>query len=178
MSDISQGPGWWQASDGKWYPPQPGPLAAPLPVYQPARSTGMNGCLIAFLVVLGVGAVGLIVTVIVAAVAVDNVDEQIADEEAREGQDVEVTGCEVGEFGNLTATLQVTNNSSEPSTYLIEVVFETRNGSRQIDSGIVSVNELRPGQSTEVDAVGTAIPPPDPPPGFTCDVADVQRFAS
>lgn len=29
MSDTSQGPGWWQASDGKWYPPaereQPGP---------------------------------------------------------------------------------------------------------------------------------------------------------
>jgi hypothetical protein len=23
MSDISQGPGWWQAADGKWYPPQP-----------------------------------------------------------------------------------------------------------------------------------------------------------
>lgn len=30
MSDVSQGPGWWQASDGKWYPPResdepPGP---------------------------------------------------------------------------------------------------------------------------------------------------------
>lgn len=23
MSDVSQAPGWWQASDGKWYPPQP-----------------------------------------------------------------------------------------------------------------------------------------------------------
>ena len=22
MSDVSQGPGWWQASDGKWYEPQ------------------------------------------------------------------------------------------------------------------------------------------------------------
>jgi hypothetical protein len=22
MSDMAQGPGWWQASDGKWYPPQ------------------------------------------------------------------------------------------------------------------------------------------------------------
>jgi uncharacterized RDD family membrane protein YckC len=25
MSDVSQGPGWWQASDGKWYPPQSQP---------------------------------------------------------------------------------------------------------------------------------------------------------
>ena len=23
MSDASQGPGWWQAADGKWYPPAP-----------------------------------------------------------------------------------------------------------------------------------------------------------
>jgi hypothetical protein len=22
VSDVSNGPGWWQASDGKWYPPQ------------------------------------------------------------------------------------------------------------------------------------------------------------
>lgn len=29
MSDTSQGPGWWLASDGKWYPPQPGPTATP-----------------------------------------------------------------------------------------------------------------------------------------------------
>lgn len=29
MSDISQGPGWWQASDGKWYPPEQAPGGAP-----------------------------------------------------------------------------------------------------------------------------------------------------
>jgi hypothetical protein len=30
MSDTSQGPGWWLASDGKWYPPElwTGPLSA------------------------------------------------------------------------------------------------------------------------------------------------------
>lgn len=30
MSDTSQGPGWWQASDGKWYPPEQAPGAAPV----------------------------------------------------------------------------------------------------------------------------------------------------
>ena len=30
MSDISQGPGWWQASDGKWYDPRLAP-----PGYEP-----------------------------------------------------------------------------------------------------------------------------------------------
>jgi cation transport ATPase len=33
MSDVSNGPGWWQASDGKWYPPeqQPGYQASSRP---------------------------------------------------------------------------------------------------------------------------------------------------
>jgi uncharacterized RDD family membrane protein YckC len=29
MSDSSQGPGWWQASDGKWYPPEATSSPAP-----------------------------------------------------------------------------------------------------------------------------------------------------
>jgi len=28
-ADSSQGPGWWQASDGKWYPPEQTPAVAP-----------------------------------------------------------------------------------------------------------------------------------------------------
>jgi hypothetical protein len=40
MSDMPQGSGWWQASDGKWYPPElrPGPAEPapqPTPVTQP-----------------------------------------------------------------------------------------------------------------------------------------------
>jgi hypothetical protein len=37
MSDVSQGPGWWQASDGKWYPPELHPHYAPPP--PPAAAT-------------------------------------------------------------------------------------------------------------------------------------------
>ena len=38
MSDTSQGPGWWQASDGKWYPPEQAPG------YQaPAGGAGAGG---------------------------------------------------------------------------------------------------------------------------------------
>lgn len=29
MSEQQQGPGWWQASDGRWYPPEQAPSAAP-----------------------------------------------------------------------------------------------------------------------------------------------------
>ncbi|MCL4423034.1 MAG: DUF4234 domain-containing protein [Actinobacteria bacterium] len=31
MSDVSQGPGWWQATDGRWYPPENHPQYQPPP---------------------------------------------------------------------------------------------------------------------------------------------------
>ena len=39
MSDVSQGPGWWQATDGKWYPP----VQAQLPVSPPPTPPGPPG---------------------------------------------------------------------------------------------------------------------------------------
>ena len=35
MSDVSQGPGWWVASDGKWYPPELHPNFASAPPPHP-----------------------------------------------------------------------------------------------------------------------------------------------
>jgi hypothetical protein len=37
LSDASQGPGWWQASDGKWYPPEQAPG------YEPGDAAGAAG---------------------------------------------------------------------------------------------------------------------------------------
>ncbi len=46
MSDVAQGPGWWQANDGRWYPPQPAQpsLGAPLvpPATGPSTYPGMQ----------------------------------------------------------------------------------------------------------------------------------------
>jgi hypothetical protein len=39
MSDQAQGPGWWQASDGKWYPPEQRP-ARPEPETRAATGPG------------------------------------------------------------------------------------------------------------------------------------------
>lgn len=39
MSDVSQGPGWWQAADGKWYPPQAGAPAGGVGVGPAKTST-------------------------------------------------------------------------------------------------------------------------------------------
>ena len=45
MSDTAQGPGWWLASDGKWYPPElwTGPPAAGPAVAGPAPSSAPAG---------------------------------------------------------------------------------------------------------------------------------------
>jgi hypothetical protein len=40
MSDTSQGPGWWIASDGKWYPPQAPPVHSPQMVAVPMPNAG------------------------------------------------------------------------------------------------------------------------------------------
>jgi len=39
MSDTSQGPGWWLASDGRWYPPEQAAGAAPTPPATPPPTT-------------------------------------------------------------------------------------------------------------------------------------------
>jgi hypothetical protein len=43
MSDQSQGPGWWVASDGKWYPPQPSTAAPPAATGYGAPGPGSPG---------------------------------------------------------------------------------------------------------------------------------------
>ena len=66
MSQQPQGPGWWQASDGRWYPPQPPPQPGPpnVPYQQymqqppPARRARNRGCVIAAIVTVAVLVVG------------------------------------------------------------------------------------------------------------------------
>jgi hypothetical protein len=40
MSDTSQGEGWWQASDGKWYPPDQTPSSSPGGAFAAAGGAG------------------------------------------------------------------------------------------------------------------------------------------
>jgi hypothetical protein len=44
MSNISQGPGWWKASDGKWYPPHLQPdWVSPAPAHGSPSSPALQG---------------------------------------------------------------------------------------------------------------------------------------
>ncbi len=103
MSDQSQGPGWWMASDGKWYPPAsnpapppPGQFAAP---FQPAyvqRST--NGMAIASMV-LGIG-VFWVITSILALVFGYTARKQIAESQGtQQGGGMATAGIVLGWTG-------------------------------------------------------------------------------
>lgn len=59
MSDMAQGPGWWQAGDGKWYPPQ-----------QPPPDNSSNTAMKVVLIVVGLLILVPILIAIVAILAV------------------------------------------------------------------------------------------------------------
>jgi hypothetical protein len=82
MSDVPQGPGWWQASDLKWYPPQessdylatlppPPGQQSPSPAVQPTVATNGTSGVVWF--VLG----GLTLLAIGAAVYASNATENV-----------------------------------------------------------------------------------------------------
>jgi uncharacterized RDD family membrane protein YckC len=77
MSDTSQGPGWWQASDGKWYPPDT--ASSPVPAggapgasaYGELADWGQRalGILIDFAMIFVLWIVAFIVVLILSAIS-------------------------------------------------------------------------------------------------------------
>jgi hypothetical protein len=118
--------------------------------------------------------VGMGVALVAGAFAANEVDDAIEAENIRESRDVDIGTCTTDALGQLSATVIVTNNSSKASNYIIEVTFESGNGSTQLDTSVVLVNELEPGQRTEQEAISFDSAPSD----FTCRVSDVERFAA
>lgn len=217
MSNESpRGPGWWQASDGGWYPPpggpppgsappvdSPPPSAGPsgygpapgygpppgsappgygpppgygLPPYGPPPSSGMStGAKVAIaiagaIVVLGLGSCVAAVVVLdtVADEATEAIEDSVNSEDER--ADIGELDCRVDESGVLVADMEVTNNSSERSSYLIEIAFET--GVTDIAMGQAAVSGLAPGDSTTTTALtGVQAPAED----FACRLFFVDR---
>jgi len=89
--------------------------------------------------------------------------------------DVAITGCAPGDGGYLAAKVRVTNHSSKPSNYIVTVIFESKDGSEQLDTGLAAVNELAAGQVSNQDAASMKTAPKA---GYTCKVGDVTRYAS
>ena len=147
MSDTQQAPDWWQASDGKWYPPQPvapppppPPGAYPAPAYAPAAppvKKSNKGCLIAVLVVFGIFALVVVGAVVAITFLGQEASERIEDLEAatenpavdpsnpdaqEEDQNVEIgESVELSGYTTTVESAQFTEQLSELETegYLI-----------------------------------------------------------
>lgn len=183
MSYGPEGPGWWQASDGRWYPPQQEGYAQQ-PTYgsggwpgQQAPAKSRNGCLTAFLVVLALGVLGAVGACVALVALADDVADEVGEDinelEADEQDDAGEPTCGTDDVGDLEAVVEVTNDSSKRSNYIITVAFSGEDGN-QIGTGTGSVTALEPGQSTQA-TISTVT---DAPAGsVTCKVTSVERFS-
>lgn len=146
MSETSGGAGWWQASDGRWYPPQG--QAPPPPPQQPKK----GGCLKVGLILLAIFVVLGIIGIVFAAIAANKVadevgknleaatpepvdpsnpDAQKEDQNAAIGESVKLSGYttavtaasfrgEISEFedeGYLVADVSISNRDDKAQPY-------------------------------------------------------------
>ena len=197
VSDTSQGDGWWQAADGKWYPPEqhPSAHAPPPPSQQPAvppppqtivvqqksntgKIIGILGlvfCILPVLAIIGIGIIG----------AIGSDDQSARSSEASGGaggaadevDDVTLLGCaRTDGLGLMEAEVEITNNSSKLSSYWIEIQFESLDGSLLIGEGRGHIENLDPGQTT-IGKV-TSDRSVDEGTEFQCELIDVERSES
>lgn len=90
------------------------------------------------------------------------------------GKDVSVKDCRRGEFGFVTATLDVKNSTGETKSYLVMVDAKGPDGSRVAEL-IGSTNPIPAGKSEKVDATGAASRE-GTPDKLTCTVVTATRF--
>lgn len=122
-SPTTPSPGWWQASDGRWYPPQhPNYAPPPVPRYtHPPQSSGTNGLAIASLVlgIVWVWGVGSILALIFGYTA----RRQIRDTGERQGGNgMAMAGIVLGWIGVaglifFIVAIVVAANAANPNPY-------------------------------------------------------------
>jgi hypothetical protein len=167
MSDTQQDPSWWQASDGKWYPPQSAQQqgwGAPQGGQQlwgppPAPSQGNNGCLKVGLIVLGVLAVlGIAFVACVAVVGreiVEEIERQTGEANPAD-YDIELTECGVDDSsGWAEASGRITNTSDDERAFEVIVRFTTPGGDL-IERSSTLTSRLDAGQSTGWSTVSSS----------------------
>ncbi len=122
------------------------------------------------LVILAIS-VALVGGAVAAALALTVDDTPAGEQAAVEAADVEVRRCGQSR-GLMTARLRVTNNSSAPSDYYVDVEFVRGASPYVVDTASAVVEDLAPGDATPV-AVISARPSPRT---FDCQVGDVDRL--
>ena len=164
MSDESQGHGWWQASDGKWYPPEAHAEAAPAPPQKKRRI--WLWVLVGFFVLLG-GCGALVV------LAADEVADEIERQDAEALTQVTCRVIGADFLSDVEFELTADNTTSGRSDFFIEVELLAADGSF-LGDGTGSLTNIPAGQQL-TDTGFTTVDFQD---GVTCNVIDVTRLAS
>jgi hypothetical protein len=120
-------------------------------------------------IVLGV--LGIIATAITVVFVVDRTEDAF-EQVPSEVDDVELVSCGEAGSGRPEAVLEVTNDSSKTSSYVIRVEFSASGESTE--SEFTGVEVLAPGGSITVTVEGSETLPGD----ARCDITYVQRLAN
>ena len=199
MTDAEQppAPGYWKASDGRWYPPQQAPSYAPPFAVAPVVSrSAASGCLKAFIIVAVLG-IALVVAAVAGVIFIgNNAAEKLSavgsELEAADGandpggagttspsdeaahparDDVEISECRDGEYGP-EVTVRITNHTATRANYVVEVSLLDDAGTK-IGEATGFENNVEASQTAVSDLVASAS-------GTTwtkCQLVNVQRFA-
>jgi ABC-type glycerol-3-phosphate transport system substrate-binding protein len=92
--------------------------------------------------------------------------------------DVTITSCSTpdNEFLGPETLLEIVNHSSKASNYIVEVAFESPDGTEQLDTGIALVNNVEPDQKATETA--SSLDSEIRGKEFKCRIIDVTRTAS
>jgi len=99
------------------------------------------------------------------------------DDSGGRGPEIEgasVVKCDVDDQGRMVAEVEVTNRSAERSDYFIQVAFQSRDGVRQLKTGIGTIEALPPGE-TATDRADSFTEPPE---RFRCELLKVTRHSN
>jgi len=188
MSDSAQGPDWYLASDGKWYPPAPPevnnrPPNNPQWSSRPAKSP-WRGCLIAAIVGLVLlllsGAVIVVLLVSGGKKLVEKTKETISEQTgplSAAAKDASIASCGLSpnELSGAEASVTVINTSAKTSNYVVTVNFVSQLDGKRIDVGTATISSVQPGASGTAKATSfnNAIRTSGT---FDCQVGNVLRL--
>lgn len=150
MSDQSQGPGWWLASDGKWYPPETAPGAVQPPAPPAAKPPVWKRT---WVVVTGI----VVLLLIVAAALSSGDDDKPA---ASDGSTTTSTLGESTTTEGATTTERATTTTSASEDGTRENPYPIGTEAR-VGDWTVTVIELRDGTADVTAANQFNDPPPD-----------------
>ena len=171
---------------GSFPPPQPPPSGIQPPP-PPGSSSDNSGCvkaaIIIAVVIVVLGAIGTALFLFVLNRAVDEIDQSLStlpdngsitfgNEASPNDYTVEVTQCQVDSFGDVEALGTITNESSSPKSFSVEVRISPTDGLGGETFSSDSTTTLQPGERSDWDVITFDEPTAT---NFTCEIYQVYN---